>query len=268
MRDFTLNIYRVFLIKLRERNYVFISFKKYIEDYKSIPDIKSSIAVIRHDVDLLPEFALLQAKLEHNLGIHGTYYFRTVQETFNIEIMQKIASMGHEIGYHYEDIDLVLRSKKIKAQKLTQEELIDRAYESFCKNLEMFRGYFDIKTICMHGSPLSKYDNKLIWTKYDYKKLNILGEPYFDINWDEFGYLTDTGRRWNGESVSIRDKVDNNFKFNFRNTKDIINDISSLPDKIMFTIHPQRWTNKYIPWMKELVFQNIKNEIKRFLVAK
>jgi hypothetical protein len=57
----------------------------------------------------------------------------------------------------------------------------------------------------MHGSPLSKKDNKLLWTKYNFRELEIIGEPYLVINWNEFVYLTDTGRRWDG--VAIRDKV-------------------------------------------------------------
>ena len=46
-----------------------------------------------------------------------------------------------------------------------------------------------------------------------------------------------------------------------RSTFDIINAArsNSLPDKIMLTVHPQRWTNKPLPWLKELVWQNIKN---------
>ena len=36
----------------------------------------------------------------------------------------------------------------------------------------------------------------------------------------------------------------------------------------MLTIHPQRWTNKPLPWMKELVWQNAKNVVKRVLVER
>ncbi len=61
----------------------------------------------------------------------------------------------------------------------------------------------------MHGSPVSKWDSRLIWKKYDYKKLGIIGEPYFDVDFSKVLYLTDTGRRWDGEKVSIRDKIDN-----------------------------------------------------------
>ena len=59
----------------------------------------------------------------------------------------------------------------------------------------------------MHGSPLSKYDNKKIWEKYDYRDFGIIGDPSFDIDYDEVFYITDTGRAWNNSNVSIRDKV-------------------------------------------------------------
>ena len=54
----------------------------------------------------------------------------------------------------------------------------------------------------------------------------------------------------------------------FKSTKDIIRAAEQglLPDQIMITIHPQRWTNKPLPWVKELVWQNIKNVAKGILV--
>jgi len=59
----------------------------------------------------------------------------------------------------------------------------------------------------MHGSPLSKWDNRDLWKRYNYRDFGIIGEPYFDVNFDKVLYLTDTGRRWDGEGVSVRDKV-------------------------------------------------------------
>jgi hypothetical protein len=224
---------------------------------------------MRHDVDRIPMNALIMAELEKNLGIIGTYYFRAVPESYNENIMSRIAGLGHEIGYHYEDVDLVLQRQKLKVKNKKEEELlIDLAYESFCKNLEMFRKNFEIKTICMHGSPLSKFDNKIIWKKYDYKKLGIVCEPYFDIDFDQFAYLTDTGRRWNGGDVSIRDKVSTKFKFDFKSTNEIIKNIDLLPSSIMFTVHPERWTNKPFSWFRQLFMQNIKNVIKKSLVIR
>lgn len=326
MIDFTINIYKEFSHALSKNNSSFLLFKDYIQTL--FDNDKSSIIILRHDVDRLPNNALKMAHLEKSLGIKGTYYFRVVPESYELDIMNQIAELGHEIGYHYEDVDIAASSKKFKGKstkekkegkrkngsgpkqgvnwndgikakdmgkwkneisnrgnsknsetkegfqnsKIPKDLLIDLAYESFCKNLEMFRKNFDIKTICMHGSPRLKYDNKIIWKKYDYRELGIIGEPYFDIDWNEFAYFTDTGRRWNGNSVSVRDKVESEkyavLSRQFKSTQQIIDNMDKLPDKVMFTIHPQRWTNDPILWTKELIVQNVKNVMKRVIVSR
>ena len=189
--DFTLITYKSFLEELITSGYSFILFKDFIK----LRSINNSYAFLRHDVDRLPYNSLRTAEIEHKLGIIGSYYFRIVPESFKVNIIQKIAALGHEIGYHYEDVDLVLKKQKLKVKNQKDEDdLIALAYESFCKNLVKFRKIIDVKTICMHGSPLSKYDNKMIWRKYNYKDLGIIAEPYLDLDWNEWGYLTDTGR--------------------------------------------------------------------------
>lgn len=292
--DFSLKPYYKLLTTLFNNEYNFYTFSSYLTNNFSLFTDNSLLAILRHDVDRIPQNSLRTAQIEHSLGIKGSYYFRVVPESYDLDIMIKIAELGHEIGYHYEDVDLVLKSSKqlrvmsnesklkgdengIKSAHSLQftDHLIDLAYESFCKNLEMFRKNFDIKTICMHGSPRSKYDNKIIWShrdangkQYNYKDLGIIGEPYYDIDFNEFAYFTDTGRRWNGERFSIRDKVNSKYNFNFKSTQDIINNIEKLPNKVMFTIHPERWHNSTIPWVKELVWQNFKNVVKRVVVKK
>ncbi|MGE5431592.1 MAG: hypothetical protein ACM3QX_10995 [Syntrophomonadaceae bacterium] len=190
------------------------------------------------------------AKIQNCKGISGTYYFRIMPESFSERIIKTIANLGHEIGYHYEDMDLTNGN-------------IDLAYDSFRRNLDMLRKICPIETICMHGSPRSKYDNRDIWKKYNFRDLGIIGEPYFDLDFRNVLYLTDTGRKWNGTTVSVRDKVNSGFNFNFHTTFNLINSINLFPDKVMITFHPQRWTNNYYLWFKELLFQNIKNIIKR-----
>ncbi len=78
-------------------------------------------------------------------------------------------------------------------------------------NLERLRKLYPVKTICMHGSPLSKYDNRKLWEKHDYKDYGIIGEPYFDVDFSRVLYLTDTGRCWDGFDYSVRDKVISDF---------------------------------------------------------
>ena len=203
--------------------------------------------------------------MEHALEISGSYYFRIVRESYDETIIRQIALLGHEIGYHYEDLTLAGGD-------------VDKAYESFCRNLEKIRKLTPVTTICMHGSPLSKWDSRAIWEKYDYRALGITAEPYFDIDFNKTFYLTDTGRRWDGHRVSVRDKamasspVTNPgfLQRSYHSTPDIIRaiDNNSLPSQVMLTLHPQRWTGNKLLWTKELISQNLKNQVKRWLVKK
>jgi hypothetical protein len=130
----------------------------------------------------------------------------------------------------------------------------------------------------MHGSPLSKFDNRAIWDKYDYRNLCITAEPYFDLDFNRFYYLTDTGRRWDGDSFSVRDKpflrtpLTNTVfqRQHYHSTEEIIGAIISgtFPDHAMMTFHPQRWTDNVITWSKEYLLQNIKNIIKKQFFVK
>ncbi|MBC8180177.1 hypothetical protein H8E88_03550 [candidate division KSB1 bacterium] len=54
----------------------------------------------------------------------------------------------------------------------------------------------------------------------------------------------------------------------FLSTQDIIDAAfaDKLPDKIMITVHPQRWSDSFLPWIRELVWQNFKNQVKKYVV--
>ncbi|MCX6290201.1 MAG: hypothetical protein NT126_00370 [Bacteroidetes bacterium] len=253
MRDFTLKIYQQLLEAAIDGGYRLTSFEKYIVEKES----SSKWFILRHDVDRLPYNSLETAKLQHRLGVKGTYYFRIVRESFDPVVIEKIASLGHEIGYHYEDVAL-------------QNGNIEKAFEKFSEHLEMIRKYYPVKTVCMHGSPLSKWDNRLLWNSYQYCDLGIIGEPYFDLDFNKVLYITDTGRSWNKNEVSVRDKVNSDFQFRFNSTADVINHFKQhkLPDHIMQNIHPQRWTDDIFLWTKELFLQNLKNVVKKVIVGR
>jgi hypothetical protein len=296
--DFTLKIFRSFLDALIDYGYIFLTVKESSGTRKNRSDHE---VILRHDVDRKPQNSLVMARIEHNAGIKGTYYFRITGESYNEIIIRNIESMGHEIGYHYEDLDLAWRKAKGERRKekvrrkKTEEELVATAFESFRNNLAKLREVARIDTVCMHGSPISRYDSRLMWRYYDYGELSVYAEPYFDLSLDEMLYLTDTGRRWNGSSFSIRDKVimrgseyysswarkplpgsamsmtpkgyDLQTKSVFRNTCAIIEAVKqqNLPGRIMMTIHPQRWSDSFHEWLIEKVSQESKNKIKYLL---
>lgn len=249
--DFTVKQYKLLLEALISKGYTFQTFEEFIKN----PNDKSII--LRHDVDLLPYNSLEFAEIQANNNIKGVYYFRAVPESWDETVINKIANLGHEIGYHYECLT-------------TCSGNIEKGIADFEKNLMNLRRLAPVSTICMHGSPASKYDSKDLWKYYNYRDYNIIGEPYFDVDFKEVYYLTDTGRMWDGHKVSVRDRVDSNYNLSFHSTNEIIEYLKkdNLPDKIMFTFHPQRWNDGILKWTKEIVLQNIKNIIKKAIYVK
>ncbi|MBR1643418.1 MAG: hypothetical protein IJ683_13980 [Butyrivibrio sp.] len=254
--DFTRHKYRELIAQLKKSGYEFITYADYCGG-----KLPQRFVILRHDVDLKPLNSFGVAKDEKKIGAKATYYFRAVPESWDDEVIHVICQFGHEIGYHYESLT-------------TCNGDVQKAYGDFAKNLEKLRELAPVSTICMHGSPRSPYDSKDIWKRYDYKDLGIIGEPYLTTDFSKVLYLTDTGRRWDGYKVSVRDKIEryqeqwNAKGWSFHTTDDIIKALgeNELPDQIMIATHPQRWNDFGVAWIKEFLMQNIKNLVKAILI--
>lgn len=256
MRDFTLLSYKELLLALQKAAYSFYTFEEYCNGAA-----QGKYVILRHDVDLKAANSLATAQIEHELGIKASYYFRVLPQSNQPDVILRIAALGHEIGYHYEDLSLTKGDS-------------EKAILHFENQLLHFRRFYPVKTICMHGSPASQYDNRDIWKKYNYRNYDIIGEPYFDfLNRKDVLYFTDTGRCWDGDKYSVRDKKPENNNANqprCHTTADLVSWIEGSPNEapIMITTHPQRWTNSQFEWLLELMLQNTKNLVKRILVRK
>ena len=234
---------------------------KYTELLQAIKDYGFDSLTLRHDVDLKPSNSLRPAKIEADMGMLGIYYFRAVPESWDEGIIKQISLLGHDIGYHYESLT-------------TCNGDIGEAFKDFCYNLERLRTIVPVRSICMHGSPRSPWDSKDIWKQYDYHSLGIKNEPYLDTDFSQVFYLTDTGRRWDGYKVSVRDKIPQyqdiwtNQGLTFHSTDDVIEGLRKelIPKRLMITVHPQRWNPLGPAWCKELILQNAKNLAKLVLV--
>lgn len=250
--DFTLNIYKELLISLQQADFAFITFEEYCTGIRP-----KKFVMLRHDVDLRAGHSLATAKAEAALGIKASYFFRVVPQSNQPEKIKAMAALGHEIGYHYEDLSLFNGDK-------------ETALAHFEKQLAHFRQFYPVRTICMHGSPTSEYDNRNLWKSYNYHDFGIVGEPYFDIDFNQVFYITDTGRCWDGDRFSVRDKVTSAFENSYHSTTDIMKAAKNgtLPPQIMMTTHPQRWTNNRVEWMTEWLAQQLKNRVKQFLIWK
>jgi len=266
MRDFTLRTYRKLLEAILDAQYEHLTVEEYcairqgLEGKKTLPE---QYVIMRHDIDKRPWFAVQMAELEAQLGFKASYYFRIGDESNNPECIKRIAALGHEIGYHYEDMSLCDGNH-------------DKAYEHFKQALAYFRQFYPVRTCCMHGAPRSHYDSRALWEKYNYRDLQLIGEPYYDVDFKNVLYLTDTGRCWDGFNYSLRDKVSDRQAiwtqagWTFHSTQEIIDAFAckAIPAAVLFTTHPQRWTDKRGAWWQELIVQNIKNIVKAILANK
>jgi hypothetical protein len=253
--DFTLKKYSELCSAINDSNFPVIRMVDYFKntDKKNL----NTFIILRHDVDKLPENALAMAQLEDSLNIRSTYYFRITPESFDPQIIGTISGLGHEIGYHYEDLS------RAKGD-------LEKAKELFEEALTSFRNITEISTICRHGSPTSKWNNSDLWKKYEFKDYGIIGEPYLSINYSDIVYFTDTGRTW-CDKGSVRDHVKDSVscKEMVSTTDELIVLIKSKKyKKLIILAHPQRWALRSSKWLKELVAQNIKNIGKDLILRK
>jgi peptidoglycan/xylan/chitin deacetylase (PgdA/CDA1 family) len=253
--DFTIKKYKELISALKDAGYEFVTYAEYCEGLRA-----DKLVVMRHDVDMSVERARRLAEVELEVGVKASYYFRDKFINENSDDIRYIESLGHEVGYHYEDL-------------VMEKGDVERAYVRFMRNVCALRELVDVKTITMHGAPTSRFDSKEMWRVCDYKKLGLIGEPQFDVDWNDMFYLTDTGRSWNG--VSRRDKVAERVLawkakgWVYEKTDDVIKALKEgrFPNRVMMTTHPQRWVDSWGEWLKELVMQKLKNIIKRFLIV-
>ncbi len=241
MLDFTLQKYKRLCLMLIEAGFIPHTVQACLES-----KVKSEKRVVlRHDVDRKPANALKMAKMEAELGIQSTYYFR-YPYTFKPDLVRRICDLGHEIGYHYEVLAKT-RGRYEEAIKLFNLELGE------------FRKICDVFTICMHGSPLSRYDNRDLWKCYDFKEFGIIGEGYLSFLEKDISYLSDTGRSWNSKN-NVRDFLPGRGSAGpTGSTKSLIEWIKDKNTGDLYLVtHPERWDPNLTGWatsgLKDYIF--------------
>jgi len=244
MIDFTLRKYEE-LCHTVQQKYKIYSVYEYLKQKPA-----GTSVIMRHDVDRRVMNALFMAELEHDLGIWSTYYFR-YPYTFNKDVIRKIKSLGHEIGYHYE----VLSKAKGDYQK---------AISLFQMELQEFRKICEIDTISMHGSPLSRFDNRDLWKKFGFENFGIFGEAYLSLT--GMTYFSDTGRNWAGQN-NIRDHLNQStLSQSYTSTDDLIHALQTQSySHVYLSVHPQRWGTSFTGLVQEYSTDFILNVGKKII---
>ena len=230
MQDFTLEAYRRYLIALKGHFQASVQFRELIGR-----DLPPRFCSLRHDVDRRTERALDMARVEHDLGLVASYYFR-VPYTFDTGVIRAIEALGHEVGYHYENLS-------------ETDGDVDKALVDFGVKLDLLRTAATITTCCMHGRPLKPYDNRDLWRdparhKLLKERFGMLGELYLDIDYSDIAYITDTGPNWTSGLSNRRDHVDSAVPASFGSGEELLKYFRECPHhRLVFQIHPERWTD-------------------------
>jgi len=245
--DLTLNNYRSLCTAIKERQSD-CRFISYLNSAK-----KGGAIILRHDVDRKPKRALRMAKVESEVGILSTYFFRSTREAFRPEIMKEIEGMGHEVGYHYEAL--------VKAKGD-----YDKASVLFEKDLRSFREHVEVRTICSHGSPLSKFDGRDLWKEKTFTNYGIAGDASVSVS--GVAYFTDTGGKW-GSKANIRDNMGgNNDDLVVHATREMIELLKKeININIYINCHPERWAINVIESAIQSVKDSTINAVKFIIMS-
>lgn len=235
MPDFTLDAFMSLTDSLAEHGYAFYTVQDWLT---SAPETG---VMLRHDVDRKPKNALTMARAEHACGIRATYYFRMVGSSFDPKVIRAIHGMGHEVGYHYEDLSL-------------ENGDMERAYARFERNLETLREIAPITTIAMHGRPFSPHDGRDMWKSGEYARYGLSGEAFLTPDYAGVVYFTDTGRRWDAGRTNLRDRPPNaTFPDEAVRGTDALKTWirNRRPSRLAISAHPERWDAGAVSWLAQ-----------------
>jgi hypothetical protein len=212
------------------------------------------IVLIRHDVDRWLKTALRMAEVEAQLGIVSSYYFR-IPNTWDEKVSRRVAKLGHEVGLHYEVLD------KAKGN-------LDLAAEYMNSDLDMARKVAPVTTAAMHGNPATPYDNRDFWKAKRFSEFGLLGEAYLSIEFDNFHYLSDTGRSWRENYFNIYDAPSSGNMgkdpLAIKTTDELIGAIEGFDQNLYVVTHPERWSANIFEWSLSGTKDIIANGLKLF----
>lgn len=250
---FVYNAWEKFCSLLKEQNIISIPAKEVSKD-------TDKFLVLKHDVENAVLKAYQIAEIENKYGHRGTYYVQAylLNDLKNIELLQKMQTMGHEISYHYDVMD-------------SNHGDLEKAISEFDINLKKFEKFgFQVITVCQHGNPVIE---RIGYTSNrDFFRSNQVQAMYpniADIMVDykkkysiDYSYFSDAGRKINFIFDPINNDIVNSDMKNvtYKDLDDLLDD---LPTRSVLSIHPHRWARNYLSYvLKEAFFKIIKTTAK------
>lgn len=169
-------------------SFTYKHYRKTIEDYLTngyeVTDFSRVTSgkqlILRHDVDMDLSLSDNMSMIEHDLSVPSIYFIRIHAKNYNalsvssVKTMQKIASRGQEIGFHYEPT-------------FTSNENHEEAILEGKALLEKIAGV-DIRYYSLHEPARTGLDMK--------KVLPDMNRSFGVKFYEDFKYLSDSSARW------------------------------------------------------------------------
>jgi len=209
---------------------------------------------IKHDVETNVPKALAIATIEAKHNIRATYYVQADLLDDNYKLLQEIASLGHEVTYHYDVLD-------------ANGGDFDKSIEEFKTNLAKFKKYgFSVQTICPHGNPVIIRDG---WSSNkDFFRdnrvvtlfpniLDMVVELPNKLDY-KYAYISDAGYGWK-QIVNIEDNdLKNDGDIKIKDYKELLNIVNS-SDALILSAHPHRWESSAFKFLfKIYLFKTVR----------
>jgi len=225
------------------------SVKSY-QEYLELSDSEQFV-LIKHDVECAPKTALEIAKIEAEKGISGVYYFQVDVARAAPDIMKEIKALGHEIGYHYDVLDLC-------------DGDLDAAISVFDSDLQWFENHgIAIRAVCPHGNPTKKRDG---WnSNKDFFRCSKVRARYDDIHdivvnsdlsrFSDVNYVSDAGYQFK----LIANVHDNDRVIAHDVPVQFPNDSSLFLKSLIVSTHPHRWiSSSALFFLRKFIFSALK----------
>jgi hypothetical protein len=154
-------------------------------------DLYSKVCIMRHDVDYDVSKALEFADFESKHRINSTYFLLLSSDFYNIfsptvlTKIDKIRSLGHEIGLHFDETKYDFQGNKEKFRHFVEEELaiMSKAIGE------------EIKSVSMHRPSKFSLENDLVFSEV----INSYSKEFFR----DFKYISDSRMNWREDIISV-----------------------------------------------------------------
>ena len=146
-------------------------------------DDLENLLILRHDIDQSLDQSIKIAKIENKYNIKSTFFIWLRSPFYNIfekkysDIIYEIASLGHQIGLHFDESSYIINSE-VDFNKFIEKEI------------NLIQTYFNINiyAVSMHRPSKGILDSNIQLDNY----INTYSKIYFK----DFKYISDSRRQW------------------------------------------------------------------------